>query len=80
MGRPPNPNTTNFLRKIGKAEQTILAVAGKGDISQGFLEILDVYRHFYNQGLRPNMNHRETMQEKHKALKSQGRHGSQRKG
>jgi hypothetical protein len=56
MGRPANPNTTNFLRKIGKEEQTILAVAGKGDISQGFLEILDVYRHFYNQGLRPNMN------------------------
>lgn len=56
MGRPANPNTTNFLRKIGRDEQTILAVAGKGDISQGFLEVLDAYRHFYNQGLRPSMN------------------------
>jgi len=56
MGRPANPNTTNFKKKIGRDEQTILAVAGKGDISQGFLEVLDAYRHFYNQGLRPNMN------------------------
>jgi hypothetical protein len=55
LGRRPSPHTTQFLRKIGTPEQHILTAAGEGDISKGFHEVLDVYRHFYNQGLRPGM-------------------------
>jgi len=28
--------------------------AGNGDMSVGFLEVIDTYRHFYNLGLRPS--------------------------
>lgn len=43
-----------FQRTLGNAERAILLAAGSGDISAGFLEVIDTYRHFYNLGLRPN--------------------------
>ncbi len=56
MGRPPSPNTSDFRRTIGKPEQDILVAAGEGNTTQGFYEVMAVYRHFYNQGIRPSMD------------------------
>ena len=56
MSRPPSASTTDFRRRIGKPEQDILVAAGEGDTTQGFYEVMAVYRHFYNQGLRPSMD------------------------
>lgn len=55
LGRPADPNVKYFQRQLGEAERATLLVAGKGDMSAGFLEIIDTYRHFYNLGLRPSM-------------------------
>lgn len=43
-----------FQRQLGDAEREILLAAGSGDISAGFMEVIDTYRHFYNLGLRPS--------------------------
>ncbi len=55
MSRPPSANTRHFRRMIGEPEQQILCAAGEGNTTVGFNEILSVYRHFFNQGLRPGM-------------------------
>ena len=55
LGRPANPNVKHFQRKLGPAERATLLAAGQGDMSAGFLEVIDAYRHFYNLGLRPSM-------------------------
>ncbi len=54
LGRPADPNVKHFQRKLGPAERATLLVAGNGDMSAGFLEVIDTYRHFYNLGLRPD--------------------------
>lgn len=55
LGRPADPNVKHFQRTLGPAERATLLAAGDGDMSAGFLEIIDTYRHFYNLGLRPSM-------------------------
>lgn len=54
-GRPANPNSKWFLRQLKDAEKLILLAAGDGDMSAGFMEALDLYRHCYNLGLRPGV-------------------------
>jgi hypothetical protein len=54
LGRPADPSVKYFQRKIGAAEREILLAAGDGDMSAGFLEVIDTYRLLYNLGLRPN--------------------------
>lgn len=54
MAGKASPNVKYFQRQLGDAERTILLTAGRGDMSAGFLEVLDAYRHFYNLGLRPS--------------------------
>jgi hypothetical protein len=54
LGRPADPNVKHFQRKLGPAERATLLAAGAGDMSAGFLEVIDTYRHFYNLGLRPD--------------------------
>jgi len=53
-GRPASPKVRYFQRQLGSAERKVLLLAGSGDISLGFLEIIDCYRHFYGLGLRPD--------------------------
>ena len=55
LGRPADPNVKHFQRKLGPAERATLLAAGDGDMSAGFLEVLDAYQYFYNLGLRPSM-------------------------
>ncbi len=55
MGRPASPGTKFFQRKLGQAERNILLAAGDGNMSKGFMEVIDAYAHFYNLGLRPGM-------------------------
>lgn len=55
-GRPAKPDVVYFQRKLGTAERAIMLAAGRGDMSVGFMEVLDAYRYFYNLGLRPGMN------------------------
>lgn len=55
MAGKASPTVKYFQRQLGDAERTILLTAGRGDMSAGFLEVLDAYRHFYNLGLRPSM-------------------------
>lgn len=55
LGRPAKPDVRHFQRRLGDAERTVLLAAGQGDMSAGFLEVIDAYRHFYNLGLRPDM-------------------------
>lgn len=55
VGRPAEPTVRYFQRRLGDAERAVLLAAGQGDMSAGFLEVIDVYRRFYNLGLRPGM-------------------------
>lgn len=55
IGRPANPNVKYFQRQLGLTERQTLLAAGNGDLSAGFLEVIDAYRHFYKLGLRPDM-------------------------
>ena len=54
-GRPALLNTKYFQRTLKEAERQILLAAGDGDISAGFLVLLDMYRYFHNRGYRPGM-------------------------
>ena len=55
IGRPASPHVKYFQRQLGVTERQTLLAAGEGDLSAGFLEVIDVYRYFYNLGLRPSM-------------------------
>lgn len=55
MGRPASDDTRYFQRQLGDAERRVLLAAGEGNMSKGFMEIIDAYAHFYNLGLRPWM-------------------------
>jgi len=52
-GRPASANTVYFTRKLDSASRSILASAGAGDISQGFKNLLDIYRALYLRGYDP---------------------------
>ena len=54
MAGRASPNVKYFQRQLGDAERATLLAAGRGDMSAGFLEVIDTYRHFYNLGLRPS--------------------------
>ena len=54
-GRPALLNTKYFQRTLKEAERQILLAAGEGDISAGFLVVLDLYSHAHNLGYRPDM-------------------------
>jgi hypothetical protein len=54
LGRPADPNVKHFQRKLGPAERATLLAAGNGDMSAGFLAVIDAYQYFYNLGLRPS--------------------------
>jgi hypothetical protein len=54
MAGKATPTVKYFQRTLGDAERAILLAAGSGDMSAGFLEVIDTYRHFYNLGLRPS--------------------------
>lgn len=54
MAGRASPNVKYFQRQLGDAERQTLLAAGRGDMSAGFLEVIDTYRHFYNLGLRPS--------------------------
>ena len=41
-GRPASPKVRYFQRQLGSAERKVLLLAGSGDISLGFLEIIDL--------------------------------------
>ena len=55
IGRPALLNTKYFQRTLKQIERQILLEAGEGDISAGFLVVLDLYRHAHNLGYRPSM-------------------------
>lgn len=55
MAGKASPNVKYFQRQLGDAERAILLTAGRGDMSAGFREVIDTYRHFYNLGLSPTM-------------------------
>ena len=55
VGRPALLNTKYFQRTLKDAERQILLAAGEGDISAGFLVVLNLYSHAHNLGYRPSM-------------------------
>jgi hypothetical protein len=55
IGRPANPNVRVFQRNIDDGQRAILLAAGNGDMSAGWLEVLDTYQHLYSLGFRPGM-------------------------
>jgi hypothetical protein len=52
-GRPASANTVYFTRKLDSSTRSILASAGAGDISQGFKNVMDIYRALYLRGYDP---------------------------
>lgn len=56
LGRPASPNAKVLHRKLDDGQRAILLAAGRGDISAGWLEVLDAYHHLYNLGYRPGMD------------------------
>ncbi len=57
LGRPANPRAKVFQRHIDDGQRAVLLAAGNGDMSAGWLEVLDVYQHLYSLGFRPGMGH-----------------------
>ena len=52
-GRPSSLNVKYFQRQLGESERTILACAGKGDISKGFKEVIETFAILWELGYRP---------------------------
>jgi len=55
LGRPANPNVRVFQRHMDDGQRAVLLAAGEGDMSAGWLEVLDVYQHVHSLGFRPGM-------------------------
>ena len=53
MARRASITTRYFNRTLTDADRTILACAGRGDISQGFKNALDCYAILWKLGYRP---------------------------
>jgi hypothetical protein len=47
-GRPPSINSRFFHRELSMADKMVLAAAGKGDISDGFKNVIDSYQVLWN--------------------------------
>ena len=56
LGRPANPNVRVFQRFLDQGQRSVLLTAGNGDMSAGWLEVLDAYQHLYSLGYRPGMD------------------------
>lgn len=52
-GRPCRTDTVWFKRKLGESERKILLVAGRGDLTQGWHSLLEIYQKLWNNGYRP---------------------------
>ena len=59
MARPPTTTTVQFRRKLTDADRTILLCAGKGNISNGFKNVLDCYAILWELGYRPKADLRD---------------------
>lgn len=55
LGRPAKPDVRVFQRNMDEGQRAILLVAGNGDMSAGWLEVLDTYHNLYELGYRPGM-------------------------
>lgn len=55
-GRPASPRAKYFQRQIDEGQRAILLLAGNGDMSAGWLEVLDAYHELYQHGYRPGMD------------------------
>lgn len=55
-GRPSSANTRHFTRRLDDSMRAILSAAGEGDISQGFLNMMDIYRALALRGYTPDMD------------------------
>ena len=52
MARPPKVDTIQFRRKLDNPKLQILLSAGKGNISQGFENLLSLYHYLHAIGYR----------------------------
>ena len=52
MARPPKADTVQFRRKLDNPKLQILLVAGQGNISKGFENILELYQYLHGLGYR----------------------------
>ena len=52
MARPPKVDTIQFRRKLDNPKLQILLSAGKGNISQGFENLLSLYHYLHGIGYR----------------------------
>lgn len=55
-GRPSSINSRFFHRELSMADKMVLAAAGRGDISDGFKNVIDSYQVLWNAGYRPEMD------------------------
>ena len=55
IGRPCKQSIKWFKRAINPADLAVLLAAGNGDSSEGWRELLAVYRHLYMLGYRQGM-------------------------
>jgi hypothetical protein len=53
---PERPHARNFNRKLDPAEAQILAAAGNGSKTEGFRNLLILYRQLHNLGFRSDMD------------------------
>jgi len=51
-GRHPQIDTIQFRRKLDNPKRNILLVAGKGNITKGFENLLAIYQHLHTIGYR----------------------------
>jgi len=56
VGMPERMEAQNFNRRISANEALILATAGDGSKTDGFRNLLCLYRELHNIGYRCNMN------------------------
>lgn len=56
LGRPAKPDVRVFQRNLDEGQRAILLAAGGGDMSAGWLEVLDTYQYLYSLGFRPGMD------------------------
>lgn len=52
MSRPPKIDTIQFRRKLDNPKRQILLTVGKGNISQGFENLLALYQYLHSLGYR----------------------------
>lgn len=55
VGMPQDMTAQNFNRRITAEEALILATAGDGSKTEGFRNLLVIYRELHIMGFRPNM-------------------------